>query len=100
MEIIGQKELADALRSASNKIEGENGRESVWKMLFLFFFDLDEIFSMKVVHRLVFWECVYHVVNFLRLNGQLDRHECGFDKDVKNVMDSSLLMNVLHGDEK
>jgi len=90
INIEGRRTLSCELRKTFEKIGDKDKCLQVINDINKTMGLLGEIQSRDHATRLLVWECTYHVIDFLRRNGQLDRKKAGFDLAVYDILEDTM----------
>ena len=80
MESTDIRQVEALLQAQLNNVAEESDKVRLIAMIVDYFSLLKRAQSLPILQRLYFFDCVYIVFSFLRLNGQLKRHREWFDE--------------------
>ena len=75
--------LATRLREALKDVHDREIRQKIVARLKEHLTLLERLQTMPYEQRAAFWHCNYHLFDYLRINGQVQREAGEFDSDVK-----------------
>ena len=78
--------LRTKLQEALQDVKDKKARRQVVDRLKEYLCHQEKLQRMPYVHRAVFWKCNYHLFDYLRTNGQIQREAGDFDGDVKEIL--------------
>lgn len=81
--VLCEKEMRDTMVKTLTKLESESEREAVVFEVKNLMALLDRVQRMNMRLRLVYWECCFNLIDFLRKNNELGRKERPIDANVK-----------------
>ena len=86
IKAVSKDTLRTQLSEAMKDVHDANVRYKICHELFRQLAALEMIQVMPYEQRCVFWKCNYHLFDYLRTNGQLQREPSEFDEDVKEFL--------------
>ncbi len=81
-------ELKNCLSAALKDVKDNRIRRKIIARLKEYLCHLERLQRMPYEHRAVFWKCNYHLFDYLRANGQIQREAGNFDDEIKEVLNS------------
>ena len=91
-KVMTREELEAALRRVLSDVTDADERHFVVGHLFNYANTMDLVQQIPTALRLKFFACAFVIYDYLRSNGQLDRTERIFDKEVMRNLGKTLRM--------
>ena len=91
-KIVNTEELESRLRKVLDFVTDADVRHFIVGHLFRYVDDMQTVQYMPTALRLQYYACTYVIFDYLRSNGQLDRTERIFDKEVMRNLGKTLRM--------
>ena len=91
-KIVNTEELESRLRKVLDSVTDADVRHFIVGHLFRYVDDMQTVQQIPTALRLQYYACTYVIFDYLRSNGQLDRTERIFDKEVMRNLGKTLRM--------